>query len=135
MPCGPKRVSGRKVIPPSKGTLRMAASYRPAGVMNILDIGCFEEGVDPAVMGQFALTKVEMPRSSMLSAPGGPILVAQSRSAFQAVCGSAASRGTARQPCLWLLIASTAIAHRSKAAGRDVGWPRVLRQISLAHHT
>ena len=85
----------------------------------------------PAKCGSSPRAKVEMPRSSMLSAPGRPILTARSRSAFQAACGSAASRWTARQPLeafpaeIRMVVAPMASLRISYPIPRSYGYPSI----------
>ena len=71
IPCGPKRVPERYVVPPSKGAPKTATSYSPQRRTSST-YGALRKVLMPAKCGSSPRLKVGMRRSTMESAPCRP---------------------------------------------------------------
>jgi len=100
MPCGPKRVPARYVVPPSNGTPMHVASYCPTSWTSSQN-GAFRNVFRPAKCGSSPRLNVGIVLSSSELAPGRPICNPRTSSASWRVVGMVASFSAAFQPFVW----------------------------------
>ena len=95
MPCGPKRVPDRYVVPPSNGAPSTATSYSPQRRTSST-YGALRKVLIPAKCGSSPRENVGIVRSLMESAPGRPYSRPRAISSCHLVVGSLASAATAK---------------------------------------